>query len=752
MAPHSVMRLSPGSLDGVVSLSPSDEPVSPLSPLGAVGNSRSRLRGLRNLGNTCYMNAVLTALMGLPAFVRSVLSPLWGEQGSSNSASASPGTTLGGAKRGREPSTAGLLPTLRQLMQCHLSQLARSATQGPIAATAAALSPDAVRRALPDTDVQFTAWQQQDAHEFLVALLGQLHSECAARAKGLAEYALAMAAAVDTRPSASISGVNPQTCGTFPRCPPGTAASVASHPSTASQVEAAVNPVNGTFGFALRQQVVCANPACRYTRCHDASHFDLPLDFPPPGDTADPDPSPSMPAASVVDLNAGVDDAAPLPMGSASAPPPTPTAAGRRLFPLPELLQRHFQEETLQLRCERCGHDKVRSRSFLASLPRVLVLHLKRFAVDPVSGVCRKVNDLVPFPATLDMEQYCWKGLPPGTQWASDAPTCPDPGSLAVVGAPPPLDVGQDVEAAVSRALASASPAPPQAPKHDTSPPRPGQASPSFGLDADADAAFGPQPESLERRATPTASRWGWDIPSATAGARRPPLSAGMSGSQRMQAFVARRRSSAAKPPSSHAPGWRGAVPRDLGSAFAAASKRGAGGGGLKGGGREGKVPHCEGHGDVGVALAQRAAEAPADSAVGAGASAADGGGGDGGCGSDPLQQGVLWAGARPRYTCQAIIQHEGRGARVGHYTTLVAGRADGRMQWGAGVWEGPIAWAAEQAQAGGGGCHAGGEAWWQYNDSTVRRAAKAEVFGDDTMSAAYLLMYVLEEPFAGSA
>ncbi|CBJ26870.1 hypothetical protein Esi_0048_0091 [Ectocarpus siliculosus] len=46
---------------------------------------------------------------------------------------------------------------------------------------------------------------------------------------------------------------------------------------------------------------------------------------------------------------------------------------------LGDLLDSFFQPSELSLRCERCGHDRVRAEHSLAELPGALVLHVKRF-------------------------------------------------------------------------------------------------------------------------------------------------------------------------------------------------------------------------------------------------------------------------------------------------------------------------------------------------------------------------------------
>ena len=67
----------------------------------------------------------------------------------------------------------------------------------------------------------------------------------------------------------------------------------------------------------------------------------------------------------------------------------------------------------MQSTCSECGtaseaaslHHRVRR------LPRVLVLHLKRFALDPVTFDVLKRHDVVTFPSTLTLGtlRSCWR-------------------------------------------------------------------------------------------------------------------------------------------------------------------------------------------------------------------------------------------------------------------------------------------------------------------------------------------------------
>uniref|UniRef100_M4C6M3 USP domain-containing protein n=1 Tax=Hyaloperonospora arabidopsidis (strain Emoy2) TaxID=559515 RepID=M4C6M3_HYAAE len=70
---------------------------------------------------------------------------------------------------------------------------------------------------------------------------------------------------------------------------------------------------------------------------------------------------------------------------------------------LETLLQKQFETEVLELTCEKCKDGKEAQSAYeVKSLPSILVLHLKRFEVDPQTGVLFKRCDLVVPPPVID--------------------------------------------------------------------------------------------------------------------------------------------------------------------------------------------------------------------------------------------------------------------------------------------------------------------------------------------------------------
>lgn len=107
---------------------------------------RIKLSGLRNLGNTCYMNSVLQCLSNIQRFTVSVGEP-----------------PCGGNRRNEESKL--LFETLRDTMYL----LKKSGK--------AAIIPESIFTMLCKVP-RFRGYQQQDAHEFLRYVLDRLHQEC----------------------------------------------------------------------------------------------------------------------------------------------------------------------------------------------------------------------------------------------------------------------------------------------------------------------------------------------------------------------------------------------------------------------------------------------------------------------------------------------------------------------------------------------------------------------------------------------
>lgn len=67
--------------------------------------------------------------------------------------------------------------------------------------------------------------------------------------------------------------------------------------------------------------------------------------------------------------------------------------------------------------CDKCDRKSdTRIRPCLSRLPKLLVLHLKRFELDFQTFTTKKVNDKCTFPFVLDMRPYTKSGIESGSQ------------------------------------------------------------------------------------------------------------------------------------------------------------------------------------------------------------------------------------------------------------------------------------------------------------------------------------------------
>eukprot|EP00741_Cyanophora_paradoxa_P008129 tig00001264_g7866.t1 len=216
---------------------------------------------------------------------------------------------------------------------------------------------------------RFRGNAQQDAHEFLAVLLEQLHSEAAPFDE---EAGPRPRAPSPEGPEAAVSGADGREPQRSARCP------------TRVNFECEVS-----HGFE------CEAGACGARASLAELYRDFSLDIP---EAPAPSPSPSSSSSS-----------------SSSAPASSALAPARPS--LSSLLRRFFAAEGgVERTCEACGHRSARVEHRLRRLPRVLVLHLKRFKFVLSRRSHDKRADPVEIDATLDLGFACEEG------WTEGAP------------------------------------------------------------------------------------------------------------------------------------------------------------------------------------------------------------------------------------------------------------------------------------------------------------------------------------------
>ena len=259
---------------------------SPLHPIARVTTMREQQGsgGFHNIGNSCYINAVLSALLGLGPFVADMLSMF--------------------PRLGKFVSQPSVYEALHSLA----SQ--RATGDGSVA------TPRRVKDAIAQRCAQFSTNQQQDAHEFFSDAIDALHEELSAAATALAA-----------------DEITPPLPGAVPEMLP---------PS----VEELPSYLN--FHIVVEHELTCTKCGHRWTRLEPLRDFSLDI----------------------------------------------PRAASRQPT-IADLLRTFFADDALEVSCEECDSQRATVVHRIAQLPRVLMLHLKRFEMG-TAGVRKRADPVQP--------------------------------------------------------------------------------------------------------------------------------------------------------------------------------------------------------------------------------------------------------------------------------------------------------------------------------------------------------------------
>ncbi|XP_058520986.1 ubiquitin carboxyl-terminal hydrolase 37 isoform X1 [Ochotona princeps] len=273
----------------------------PRMPLSS--HQQQQLQGFSNLGNTCYMNAILQSLFSLQSFANDLL------------------------KQGIPWKKIPLNALLRRFAHLLIKKdICNSETKKDLLKK--------VKNAISTTAERFSGYMQNDAHEFLSQCLDQLKEDMEKLNK--------------TWKTESVPGEEN------------------SPDITATRVYTC--PVINNLEFEVQHSIICK--ACGEIIPKREQFNDLSIDLP------------------------------------------------RRKKPLPprsiqDSLDLFFRAEELEYSCEKCGGKCALVRHKFNRLPRVLILHLKRYSFNVTLSLNNKIGQQVIIPRYLTLSSHCTENTKP---------------------------------------------------------------------------------------------------------------------------------------------------------------------------------------------------------------------------------------------------------------------------------------------------------------------------------------------------
>lgn len=266
-------------------------------------HQQQQLQGFSNLGNTCYMNAILQSLFSLQSFANDLL------------------------KQGIPWKKIPLNALIRRFAHLLVKKdICNSETKKDLLKK--------VKNAISATAERFSGYMQNDAHEFLSQCLDQLKEDMEKLNK---TWKTEPTPGEESSPDTSATRV--YTC-----------------------------PVITNLEFEVQHSIICK--ACGETIPKKEQFNDLSIDLP------------------------------------------------RRKKPLPprsiqDSLDLFFRAEELEYSCEKCGGKCALVRHKFNRLPRVLILHLKRYSFNVALSLNNKIGQQVIIPRYLTLSSHCTENTKP---------------------------------------------------------------------------------------------------------------------------------------------------------------------------------------------------------------------------------------------------------------------------------------------------------------------------------------------------
>ena len=387
------------------------------------------------------MNAILQALLSIPAFVSALTSP-----------------RLISAEH-ELPS-----PIASSSFYWHLVSLALLYQQSDHGV----LDIGELKEVIGEKRERFAGNTQQDAHEFLSECLNALQDDVVKCVKNGARADVKQADSMvraDSGDSVDSGSDGSSSGGQSSRSPSPLPLPLIRSPSASSFLSSALprhtqrliqrlSPIHRTFHCEIEYTLTCTNPSCGYTRKNKESCYDLSLDLPDlPASLAQrltspnpnaaspllsasspsPEPSPALsptlsprnsPLLPPLSLSAHeappdltldpVRPSSPLPPLDPAAASPSPPVPRRRQknsgapsSSLSSLLSTFFSPRTLTCNCAHCPSTSVTISAAMRQMPAVLILHVKRFLPNLSKGSYDKRSDRVKVETEINIGFAC---------------------------------------------------------------------------------------------------------------------------------------------------------------------------------------------------------------------------------------------------------------------------------------------------------------------------------------------------------
>ncbi|KAL8024203.1 putative ubiquitin specific protease, papain-like cysteine peptidase superfamily [Plasmopara halstedii] len=394
--------------------------------------------GLLNLGNYCYMNAIVQALAVLPEFVRAVRDE---------------DNMLKVIRKHSHPSVKGMTieqikkmfddwrtsgDTKHLILQYTLNQILQSVING----SNTSINPEPLKNVMGKKNPIFATYlfyslprrhYQQDAHEFLLNLVTEFEQELL---QMVHEITTKIQEEANVTPQVQKGSLMKLFCS-------GLKAEKVRHGEREKSSEADSDlvcclPPAKCFRAEFNRTLTCRN--CAFSRKQAETFYDFSLDLPyhsEPEPIVDQEPQSNLSperqcycnltpvrvgeantcyhccpnaACSYREKVVKAVEFARSPVTTPTVPPSKFSAASPPQPPqikLETLIEKHFETEVLELACEKCIEGKTAESAYqIKSLPSVLVFHLKRFEVNPQSGSLFKRCDPIVPPAIIDMTKF----------------------------------------------------------------------------------------------------------------------------------------------------------------------------------------------------------------------------------------------------------------------------------------------------------------------------------------------------------